>query len=454
MLNLSRNTLKTKPDIARLYSLRTLKTPSGGKILARWLVGIMGVLILGMFTPWQQNIHGYGKVTAFTPSNRPQKVETVIGGRIESWKVREGEYVLSGDTIATISEVKEKFFDPNLLLRLEEQIAAKQASIDAKQAKAEALERQIKALKDAMKFKLEQAENKVEQMNFKVTSDSMDYQAEQVNYEIAEKQFDRQQKLFDQGLKSLTELESRKLKFQESMAKLISVQNKYQASQNERINSIIELNSIEADYMDKISKAESDLGATRADLFDGTGSLAKLKNEYANMQIRNQQYHILAPQSGYVVQAQLTGLGETIKEGESIVTIMPQAPDVAIELYVKAMDVPLLSKGRKVRIEFDGWPALQFSGWPNVAVGTFGGIVSVIDYVNGQGGMFRVLVTPDPDDEPWPKQLRLGSGVKGWAMLDEVPLWYEIWRQLNGFPPSLQQAPDEDKSLDTKVAKK
>ncbi len=450
MLNLSHNRIKGKVALENLYSLRTLKTPPFAKYLARWIMGLMGLACLGLFIPWQQNIHGYGKVTAFTPSNRPQRVETVIGGRIESWKVREGEYVIAGDTIATISEVKEKYFDPELLDRLMEQIAAKESSLDAKRAKAMALERQVVALKEGMKFKLRQTENKVLQMNFKVTSDSTDYLAEMVNFEIAEKQFDRQQKLYDQGLKSLTELEGRRLKFQEAQAKLISVENKYLGSKNERVNAIIELSTLEAEFLDKISKAESDLGATRADIFETTGEISKLRNEYANMRIRNDQYHILAPQDGYIVQAQLAGLGETIKEGEPIVTIMPESPDIAVEMYVKAMDVPLLSKGRKVRIEFDGWPALQFSGWPNVAVGTFGGVISVIDYVNSTGGMFRILVTPDPEEDPWPTQLRLGSGVKGWAMLDEVPVWYEIWRQLNGFPPSLQQEPQPE----TKVAKK
>lgn len=450
MLNLSNNRIKGKVGLESLYSLRALKTPPFAKYLARWIMGLMGLVFLALFVPWQQNIDGYGKVTAFTPSNRPQRVETIIGGRIESWKVREGEYVISGDTIATISEVKEKYFDPELLKRLEEQIYAKESSLDAKRAKAEALERQVGALKEAMKFKLRQTENKVLQMNFKVTSDSTDYLAEKVNFEIAEKQFDRQQKLYDQGLKSLTELEGRRLKFQEAKAKLISVENKFLGSKNERINAIIQLSTLEAEFLDKISKAESDLGATRSDIFDTTGDIAKLRNEYANMRIRNDQYHILAPQDGYIVQAQLAGIGETIKEGEPIVTIMPESPDIAVEMYVKAMDVPLLTKGRKVRIEFDGWPALQFSGWPNVAVGTFGGVISVIDYVNSKGGMFRILVTPDPEEDPWPTQLRLGSGVKGWAMLDEVPVWYEIWRQLNGFPPSLQEEPEPD----TKVAKK
>jgi len=62
----------------------------------------------------------------------------------------------------------------------------------------------------------------------------------------------------------------------------------------------------------------------------------------------------------------------------------------------------------------------------------------------GEKGEFRILVTPDPEDEPWPEQLRMGSGTKGWVMLDNVAVWYEIWRQLNGFPPSLYEARQQD----------
>jgi hypothetical protein len=107
-----------------------------------------------------------------------------------------------------------------------------------------------------------------------------------------------------------------------------------------------------------------------------------------------------------------------------------------------------------VRIEFDGFPALQFSGWPSVSVGSFGGEVEVIDYVNSKPGEFRILVIPDKEDEKWPKQIRNGSGTQGWVMLDDVPVWYEIWRQLNGFPPSLYEEPldvstEKDKSAKT-----
>lgn len=441
----------------RLESMRVLQSPRAGRVLAKWIGGISIFMFLVLFLPWQQNITAIGEVTAFSPRNRPQTIQTAIPGRISEWNIREGQAVNKGDTILVLAEIKDNYFDPELLLRLQEQINAKEESIDAKDQKAKALERQIKALREGLKLKIEQAENKVMQSELKLASDSMDYQAEKVSYEIAKNQFERQKVMFDQGLKSLTELQVKEQSFQQSQAKLLSSENRFLGSKNELINATIELSSIEADYLEKISKAESDLSMTRSDLYDATGALSKLRNEFANMKIRAEQYHIIAPQDGFVVKALKTGIGETIKEGEGVVTIMPKDPDMAVELYVRPMDVPLLSEGRHVRVEFDGWPALQFSGWPSVAVGTFGGVIEVIDYVETelQQGKYRVLVKPDPEyDGDWPEQLRVGSGVNGFIMLDEVPLWYEIWRLYNGFPPSLKEAPSENSEVYQAKAKK
>lgn len=413
MLNFSQQRIDKLIDHDKLYSLRALRTPKAGRILAHWLIALMILFIIILFFPWQQNIRGTGKVTALDPANRPQTVQTVIAGQIKKWHVREGDFVNKGDTIISISEVKEKYFDPGLLSRLAEQIAAKTGSIVSKQQKAKALERQVAALRGGLQNKVDQTKVKLE--------------AEKVKYENAENQYNRNKILYDAGNIPLT-------KFQE-------IEYKFQGSRTDYEAATIELSRVEAEYADKISKAESDLSSTRADLFDAEAELSKMRNEFANVQIRSAQYAILAPQNGFVVKAMMAGIGETLKEGDAVCTIMPETSDLAVELYVRAMDVPLITKGRQVRIQFDGWPALQFSGWPSVSVGTFGGKVEVIDYVNSAPGEFRILIVPDKNDQAWPSLLRVGSGIKGWVMLDDVPVWYEIWRQLNGFPPSLYKAP-------------
>jgi multidrug resistance efflux pump len=428
MLNISKNSVEKKMPQEKLYSLRTLDTPLAGKILARWLLAIGILFLITLFLPWQQNIRGSGKVTALSPSNRPQTIETVIAGRIQIWKIKEGQFVKKGDTIAIISEVKEKYFDPQFLQRLQQIISAKEQSYKSKDSKAKSLQRQIAALEEGMRQKVQQSKAKVE--------------AENVKFNNFKNQYDRNKKLFEAGNIPLT-------KYQD-------IEYKYQGAEADLVSAKIEVERVENEYLDKINKAESDWNNTLSEMAETQADLSKLRNELSNMEIRSQQYHILAPQAGFVVKATQAGIGETIKEGDPVCTIMPQSTDVAVEMHVKAMDVPLISKGRKVRIEFDGFPALQFSGWPSISVGTFGGTVEVIDYVNTKPGEFRILVVPDQTDTAWPKQLRMGSGIKGWVMLDDVKVWYELWRQLNGFPPSLYQEPEMDepkkKKSDTKEA--
>jgi multidrug resistance efflux pump len=415
MLNISPyNSVQKEMPQEKLYALRSLDTPMAGKILAKWLLGIFVLFFAVLFLPWQQNIRGSGKVTALSPSNRPQTIETTIAGRIQVWKIKEGQFVEKSDTIAILTEVKEKYFDPQMLFRLQQVITAKEQSLLSKNQKSKALQRQVGALEDGMRTKTNQAKAKLE--------------AEEVRFKNFKNQYERNKKLFEAGNIPLT-------KFQD-------IEYKYQGSEADFVNAEIEIERVQAEYLDKINKAESDLNNTLSEQFDTQADLAKMRNELSNMEIRSQQYFILAPQAGTVVKATQAGIGETIKEGDAICTIMPQSSDVAVEMHVKAMDVPLISKGRRVRIEFDGFPALQFSGWPSISVGTFGGTVEVIDYVNTKPGEFRILVIPDKKDIDWPKQIRVGSGIKGWVMLDNVKVWFELWRQLNGFPPSLYKEPE------------
>jgi len=455
MLNISDNV--TKPEIERFktYSLDTLSSPKTSKVLANWLLGIFILLFFCLFLPWQQNITGKGKVTALDPKDRPQTINSAIAGRITDWRVQEGQYVQAGDTILSLAEVKDDYFDPQILVRIQEQLNAKQASITATQNQINATDKQLAAIQQGLGFSLNKARNKVKQNRLKIISDSTDWVNEGVQLSLSKKQFERYEELYKKkGLISLTELEKRRQTLQEKQAKAISAENKLLVSRQELINSLIELNSISADYADKINKTVTELNGKRSYLADAQSEYSKLKNKFANVTIRRNNYFIVAPQDGYVVRALKAGIGETIKENDAVVTIQPDLPSTAVELYVRPNDVPLLTRGRKVRLEFDGWPALQFSGWPAATVGTFGGVIQVIDYVNSPDGTYRILVIPDPEQDKWPAQLRLGSGVYGWAMLDEVPVWYEVWRQLNGFPPSLKEDPTKENKSEVKTIKK
>lgn len=440
MLNISRKRVSEEMiERYNLHALSTLSTPRTGRMFARWMQAIILILFVIMFLPWQQNISGTGSVTALSPEDRPQTVQNIIGGRIEAWYVQEGDFVKEGDTLAVLSEAKDEYIDPQIMMRLQEQIQAKRAGIDGYQAKINALANQLSALREGLDFSLQKARNKFAQARLKVGSDSTDFVAVGTNYEITKNRLSRYEEGFKSGLFSLTDLESRRLKVQEESAKVVSQDNMLSISRQELINTRIELNSLQAEYQEKIAKANSERSSAVSSLADAEAELSKLQNKYASVEIRQGNYIIRAPQSGYVVRAMKAGIGENIKDGETIATLQPESPSIAVELYVNPMDVPLITPGREVRLEFDGWPALQFAGWPGVSIGTFGGTVAVIDRVESVNGKFRLLVKPKSGDE-WPAAIRQGSGVYGWVMLSNVSVGYEIWRQLNGFPPDLNQS--------------
>lgn len=412
-------------NFAPLTAARLLNGAERHHRLTRILGGLAILAAIVLFLPWQQNVQGRGTVTALRPEDRPQVVPTVIAGRIERWHVAEGDYVKRGALLVEISEVKEGYLDPNTLQRYREMLAGKRVAVAAKRAKVDALRRQVEALEQSREFALAKGRNKVAQYEAAL-------QAATTDSVVAAQQLARNQRLFDEGLKSRAEVEGSLTKAQSATAKLVEKRQELETAR-------VELLGVRADYAEKTAKATSDLNATRAEIGEGDGEVSKLENQVASLAVRTGMYRIVAPQDGYVVRAVRSGIGEQLKEGDPVLTVMPDNPQQAVELFVRPMDVPLLRPGRKVRLQFDGWPALQFSGWPSVSVGTFGGVIRVIDLTNSPDGSYRVLVVPDPADDPWPPEVRFGSGVLGWAMLDEVRVWFELWRVLNGFPPSVQQ---------------
>lgn len=405
----------------------------------RFLAGfsIFGFILL--FFPWTQTIIGQGQVTTLKPDQRPQTIQSPIPGRIEKWFVQEGDFVKKGDTILEISEIKSEYFDPNLVSRTNEQIQAKAGSVTSYGEKVKALERQVSALNSESVLKLQQAENKLIQSRLKVKIDSMDLEAAKTNISIAQRQYERTVELQNEGLKAVKDVEDKRLKLQETQAKLISQENKLLASKNEVINAKVEIASVRTTYSDKIAKAESDRFTAQSGQFDTEAQVSKLENDYSNYEIRDKLRYVRAPQDGYINKAIIGGIGETFKEGERLVGIMPSGYELAVETFIQPIDLPLLHVGEKVRVQFDGWPAIVFSGWPNVSYGTYGAKVVAIENFISDNGKYRVLLAPDMSENKWPSAIRVGSGAHTMALLEDVPIWFELWRKVNGFPPNYYQ---------------
>ncbi|MEO1488830.1 MAG: HlyD family efflux transporter periplasmic adaptor subunit [Pseudomonadota bacterium] len=179
----------------------------------------------------------------------------------------------------------------------------------------------------------------------------------------------------------------------------------------------------------------------RVDQMRGSVAEAEANLARTNVSLSRQSNQLVtAPRDGFIQSINGGDAATFINAGDILATFVPENSERVIEIFVDGRDVALITPGAKSRIQFEGWPAVQFSGWPSVAVGTFGGIVIAVDQSAQPDGRFRVLIREDTSEPiPWPEErfVRFGAAVQAWVLLETVPVGYEIWRQLNNFPPEL-----------------
>lgn len=416
----------------------------------KWFMFISIALVLIFFLPWTQNIKVKGNVSTLYQDQRPQQLHSPIPGRIVKWYVKNGDYVKKGDTLLQLTEVKEDYMDPLLVQRTEQQVEAKKGVREFYEAKAGAAKSQLQALNAARELKLSQLKNKIGQLQNKLAAEEAELTAANNELKLVEDQFGRQKKMYEDGLVSLTQFQQRNITYQNAIAKRTSAFNKVAQTKQELLNANIEQNAIVQEYSEKASKVEGERFQSIGQVYGSDGEIAKLENQVANYRMRQGLYYVLASQDGQVVQLNRAGIGEVIKDGETIGTIVPTTLDYAVEIYIKPVDLPLVKEGQRVMCVFDGFPAIVFSGWPNSSYGTFAGKVIAVENNINSNGMFKALVVEDKTQKRWPPIIKMGTGVQGIAILNDVPIWYELWRNINGFPPDYYELKKETKDEKSK----
>ena len=411
-----------------------------------WLLGILLFFVIILILPWTQNISSTGNVTTLYQDQRPQQINTVIPGKIVKWYIKEGDIIKKGDTIIQLADTKDDYLDPDLVERTRDQLNSKEQELVFYNEKINAIKSQIDAIENNRELMIKSYENKIIQFKRKLISDSSEVVSAEVDYKIATEQLSRGKQMYNQGVIALVELERRTAQNNKALAILTEKQQKLLNTRQEVTIINIEINSIRQEADDKIYKSRSEISTSRGNIAGTTGEVAKNKNVLANYISRGNQKWLIAPQDGQIIKAKKSGINEIVKEGEMIVEMVPTKIDHAIELFIEPMDLILINSGQKIRMIFDGFPAIIFSGWPNNSYGTFAGRVSMVENNRNENGKFRILVVPDIEEKPWPKELKTGAGAKGFALLKTVPIWYELWRQINGFPPDYYKTKDDIKN--------
>lgn len=414
--------------LANLNCKERTHVPVQIRLVNRILMGLFVFLVLALlFLPWQQFVQGLGKVIAYDPMERSVVVEAPLQGRVEGVHVVEGQAVSKGEVLFKITDN-----DPSLMENLQRQLGNIEQQRQAATSRIERLKAQLVQTEESLPQAVEMAQKQLEAARFA--------------QKAADLQFERIRALYEdpRGLASQRDFElatmsrdSRRAETLRAEAALIKTK------------------------LDMTASIES----MQASLDNARGDLNKVEREWTDLQIKINQTGrqlVVSPRDGYVIRLQVNE-GTFLKTGSPLCTVIPETDNFVVELWVDGNDMPLIQErvlspsgeilkyGSPVRLQFEGWPAIQFVGWPSVAIGTFGGEVIFVDKADNGQGKFRVLVAPDPDIIPgqgnekqvinWPESpvMRQGILAQGWVLLERVPLWFEIWRQMNGFPPSLNK---------------
>jgi multidrug efflux pump subunit AcrA (membrane-fusion protein) len=399
---------------AKMSSWEAVKIPNKLLSMGRVTLTLLILFLLIIeFVPWTQTVTATGRLSAYTPYERPQEMEARITGRLKEWHVMEGVKVKKGDLILELEDYDPNFIAPELLALFEQRKVALQQTRQAALARADQLNKRIGQMQKLVLAAVPSADARVTEADNRVREAQQKVEAAKIDVTTAQLNVDRHRQLIKDGFVSQRELE-------------LTIQTE--------IGTKAMLQAAQAN----LQAAEQ----ARASLSFGRDQMADISVKQESAQQRIHFARVEAPIDGTVVKMARVGIGETVKQGETLVTISPSAQDKAIEMVAEGLDSPLLTPGRKVRLVFFGIPAIPLPAWPELMAGTRGGIIKVVDQIDDGKGNYRFWVVPDPEDgQPWPEQaqVRQGTRVLGWVVLNRVPLWYELWRRFNFFPPDYKQ---------------
>ncbi|MBL8716883.1 MAG: HlyD family efflux transporter periplasmic adaptor subunit [Myxococcales bacterium] len=409
---------------------RFLRTPRFARNPARLVALLLVAVFLALVvTPWQQTAAGEGRVIAFSPLDREQRIEAPIDGRVTKWHVQEGSIVREGDTLAELADN-----DPEIMSRLRLERDAVKKRIVAAEARVAAAEARVTALGLSQKAAQKAAKLRVTMATSRIAVAKKALEATVAAEKTAKANLERQKGLLEKGLASVRALELAELDYARASTDVDRAKVAQMLAEADELTFEADRLKVEADTTVSLEDGKATAAIAAIEVASSNAELSRVEVRLA----RQDAQIVKAPRAGVVLKLVAKQGTEMVKAGDALAILVPNAAQRALELWVDGRDSPLIRVGAHVRVQFEGWPALQFSGWPSITVGTFGGTVSFVDATDDGKGKFRVVVVPDGVD-PWPSPdvLRQGTRVHGWFQLGRVKLGYELWRQFNGFPPTV-----------------
>lgn len=388
------------------------------------------------FVPWTQTVTLQGKLSAYSPAERPQEIHSQINGSIKIWHVNEGDNVKKGDLVLELEDINPQFMAPDLLNRLDQSREALEQQRQAAMERAEIFADRINemtalayAAKSSAEARVSEADNKTLVTEQRVTPAKGAEEITALNLE-------RSYALAAEGLISQRELELAIQAATVTEAEVKAARAAFSEAQEAQRALVHNREQINAELLQRLLETKSNRASALSDTAIASKELAELALTRSNAIQRRNASRVVAPLDGTVVRVTPIGHGEIVHPGDLLITIVPNGAMPAVEMWADSIDAPLLSPNRPVRLLFQGLPAIPLPAWPEFMAGSFEGRIQVVDQTTSENGRFRLWVAPDINRRKWPSQthVRQGTKVMGWVILNRVPLWYELWRRFNLFP--------------------
>ncbi len=426
------------PGRKPLQSRKLVQIPRRLHIWSRVGLAIFFIFALMVsFVPWTQTVPVEGKLSAYSPNERPQEIHAQINGSIRQWHVTEGMVVKKGDLVLELEDVNPQFMAQDLLERLEQSRDALQQRRQAALERAAILERQLKEMTSLTQAATGSAEARVAEADQKMQQAEQRVAAALIAEETASLNLERSRVLEAEGLVSRRDLELAIQAATAAKADVRAMQASLREAQQARRALAQSRKQIDAELVQRLLDTRSQRATALGEAAKASKELADLELTRSNAVRRRVASQVTAPLDGTVVRQTRIGSGEIVHPGDLLFTIVPSSATPAVEMWANSLDAPLLKPGRLVRLLFQGVPAIPLPAWPEFMAGTYDGRIQVVDQSASANGQFRLWVVPEPGGRAWPPsmQVRQGTQVMGWVMLNRVPLWYEMWRRFNLFPP-------------------
>lgn len=384
------------------------------------------VLVSLLMLPWEQTTKGEGKLIAYYPSERDYTIHAPISGFIKGYEVEEDQFVKEGELLFEMHDLDANYLDK--LHEIGDNLNTQQQNA---QNSLKLLEQQEANLVANLQTGKEIQERKIAQIEDSLLTLQNRQKEMQNSFNVSQKNHERIKTLYEEGIES---------------------QRSYELAHNEfiRLSAILDTTAVNIQREQKaldiqikererfIKEQENAIRALQNQLITAQNRVKAIDRELTNASInisRNQNAQVYATKDGYPVRILKNDKDRYVKVGDPLIHFSPKITKRAVLVGVRAIDMPLIKKGLKVRIQFHGWPSLQVSGWPTITYGTFAGVVDKIDPIAHEEGLFYAYVTETPE-EPWPDNevLKVGTTASAWIRLSTVQIWYEIWRLHNALP--------------------